>query len=75
MLANGLNLKSDIWETESMEFKVLILTVESQGFGMQSGKKMRKLSEYGRRDNSEKTTKTAPNRKHCCREETLRGGC
>lgn len=59
---------------QSTEFKVHILTVESQGFGMQRGKKMRKLSEYGRRDNSEKTTKTPPNRKHCCRDEKLGGG-
>lgn len=40
---------------------------------MQRGKKeTRKLSDYRRRDNNEETTK---NRKHCCREEKLRGGC
>lgn len=34
---------------QSTEFKVCILTVESQGFGMQNGKKRIKLSEYGRK--------------------------
>lgn len=43
---------------------------------MQRGKKeRRKLSDYGRRGKSEKTTETPLNRKHCCREEKLRGGC